>query len=191
MRTLRRTRRALLSLTASCLLTTIQCSDRSPNVTDVTEEGKKLPDQIITGFGVTITDHGVKDTEVQAATAYVFEQEKRIEARELNVKFFSETGEYYSELWADSGTINMESNDMRAIGNVVVLTEDSLKLETASLDWDDEKEEISTQDSVTFYQKDRTVTGRGLVSDPGLEDVEILSPTGRFEKKKETQDREQ
>lgn len=182
--------RAILLFAAWCALTATLCSDRSPNDTDVAEEEKNLPDQIITGFGVTITDMGVKKTDVHAALAYVFEDAKRIEAKELNVKFYSSSGEYFSELWADSGTIDMESNDMRAIGDVVVLTDDSLKLETESLAWDEKKQEISTEDSVTFFQRNKTVRGKGLISDPGLQDVVILAPTGRFEQKKETEDRD-
>jgi LPS export ABC transporter protein LptC len=180
----------LLLLLTWCALTATACSDRTPSDADVPQEESKLPDQIITGFDITITDMGVKKTEVQAALAYVFENDKRIDAKDLNVKFYSSSGQYFSELWADSGTIDMETNNMHAIGNVVVLTEDSLKLETESLDWDEKEQEITSDDSVVFYQKKRTVRGKGLVSDPGLKDVVILEPTGRFEqRKKETGDR--
>lgn len=161
----------------------LSCSDHSSSDILTEEEGNDLPDQIITGFGITITDEGVKKTQVLAEEAFVFDKKDEIAARFLNVKFFSSTGEYFSQLWADSGTIDMESNDMVAIGNVVVLTSDSLRLETETLSWDEKQEKISTEDSVVFYQEGKTVRGKGLYSDPGLEDVVIMSPTGRFKSK--------
>ncbi|MFQ6103130.1 MAG: LPS export ABC transporter periplasmic protein LptC [Candidatus Glassbacteria bacterium] len=169
-----------------CFLTTVACSDRSTTEVITQQEGAELPDQIITGFSITITDEGVKKTQVEAAKAFVFEERDEIAARDLHMKFYNSSGEYFSQLWSDSGTIDMESNNMHAIGNVVVLTNDSLRLETETLYWDEEKEEISTEDSVVFYQEDKTVRGVGLYSDPGLEDVVILSPTGRFKEKERT-----
>ena len=156
------------------------CSDRSVNDVLMEEELIEQPDQIIRGFGITITDEGVKKTEVEALEAFIYEDKDQIVARHMNVKFFSSNGEYFSQLWADSGIVNMETNDMFAVGNVVVLTNDSLRLETETLNWDEEMEKISTEDSVVFYQEDKIIRGKGLYSDPGLEDVVILSPTGRF-----------
>jgi LPS export ABC transporter protein LptC len=167
-------------LVALCVSASASCSNRSAEEILTEEEGARLPDQIIMGFDVTITDEGVKKTQVEAEKAYVYEDVNQILARKLDVKFFSTTGEFFSQLWADSGMIDMESNDMVAIHNVVVVTNDSLRLETQSLNWDDEDEMISTEDSVVFYKKDETVRGKGLYSDPGLKDVVIMSPTGRF-----------
>jgi len=165
------------------------CSDRSVNELLTDEDEVELPDQIITGFGITITDKGVKKTEVEATEAFIYEGKDQIAARHLNVRFFSSNGEYFSQLWADSGIVNMETNDMFAVGNVVVLTNDSLRLETETLNWDERTERISTEDSVVFYQRDKIVRGKGLYSDPGLEDVVILNPSGRFKEKSADEDK--
>ena len=139
-------------------------------------------------FHILIVERSISQRIIQLYTdeALVFEKTDEIAARMLNVTFFSSNGEYFSRLWADSGLIDMESNDMTAIGNVIVVSEDSVRLETDRLFWNEEKEEISTEDSVVIYQKDQILRGKGLYADPGLEDIVILSPTGRFKEKDRT-----
>jgi len=175
--------RLVSALLTSALLLAAGCSDRGSRDVMMDEEGTRTPDQIIKGFSITITDEGVKKTRVEADEAFVFEEEDLVAARKLDVVFYGENGEYFSRLRSDSGTIDMKTNDMVAVGNVVVVTDDGTRLETGSLVWDDDEEKISTDDSVVIYQEDKVLRGKGLVSDPKLEDVLIMEPTGRFKEK--------
>jgi len=57
---------------------------------------------------------------------------------------------------------------VEALGNVVVTTEEGIKLETASLRWDPQKRKIVTDDFVKITKKKDVITGYGLEADEEL-----------------------
>ncbi len=144
------------------------------------EEGARVPDQILEGFTMIITDQGVKVSRFTAREASVFNTEEMVESEDVMVEFFRSNGEHYSTLWADRGTLNIQSKDMDAYSNVVVKTEDDIRLETESLHWDQDANLITTEDPVTLIQGGKKIQGIGMVSDPSLSDVRIEKPTGVF-----------
>ena len=72
------------------------------------------------------------------------------------------------------------TKDMDAYSNVIVVSEDGVRLETESLHWDEDADLISTEDPVTLIQEGKKIQGVGMVSDPSLTDVRIKKPTGVF-----------
>jgi LPS export ABC transporter protein LptC len=80
---------------------------------------------------------------------------------------------------ADSGSIAEKQRDIRAVGNVVVTSQDGLRLETDILMWDNRRQRIFTEDSVRFTTATDTLFGIGFVSNRNLTNWEIGTPTGR------------
>ena len=69
-----------------------------------------------------------------------------------------------------------------ARGNVLVETVDSTKLQTDSLTWNNREQLVRTDAHVQIQTPKGKVEGIGLVSDAGLEKIEILSEvTGQSE----------
>ncbi|MBL7033416.1 MAG: LPS export ABC transporter periplasmic protein LptC [Candidatus Delongbacteria bacterium] len=80
---------------------------------------------------------------------------------------------------ADSGSLNERRRNIRAVGNVVVTSQQGLKLETGILEWDNFRRRIFTEDSVCFTTTNDTLFGIGFVSNRDLSNWEIGTPTGR------------
>jgi LPS export ABC transporter protein LptC len=144
------------------------------------EAGSDGPDQILEGFTMIITDQGVKKSRFSAMRALIFNEKDRVEAEDVRVEFFRSNGELYSTLWADRGVLNTATKDMDAFHNVVVESQDEVRLETESLHWDAKANLITTEDPVTLIQGGKRIQGIGMVSDPSLSDVKIREPTGVF-----------
>ncbi|MFH1312246.1 MAG: LPS export ABC transporter periplasmic protein LptC [Candidatus Eisenbacteria bacterium] len=149
------------------------CSREEPG--DLIEErSEPLPDQVISDFKITETSLGKKDWTMRAEKAYIYEKRNLLEARVIEVNFFSEQGEVRSVLIADYGKINRYSGDMEARGNVVVTGSDGVVLESQSLTWDSATRQIASDDSVKVIRNEDVLTGWGFKGDPDLGSFTIL-----------------
>ncbi len=92
----------------------------------------------------------------------------------LTLHFYDENEMPSSVLTADSGYLYERTRDMVALGHVEVLTlDDSTRLLTRSLAWDNQRQRIYTFDSVTVYRGGEVLHGVGLISDPALKHIRI------------------
>lgn len=138
------------------------------------ERDRPLPDQVITGFSLTETTMGEKDWHMEADKAYIYEKRNILEAEAVEVTFFDKAGEVRSVLKADYGKLNRGSDDMEAIGNVVVTSADGVILETETLRWESELRKIISEDSVRIVREQDVLTGWGFRGDPDLGSFRIL-----------------
>ena len=68
---------------------------------------------------------------------------------------------------------------MRAIGNVVAVSDSGITLYTDTLIWDSKKEKMSTDDPIMLTtQKNDTLYGIGFESDSDLQNWKVIKPTG-------------
>ncbi len=94
----------------------------------------------------------------------------------FKLKFFGANGSVVSVLQADSGMVYEATGDMTAIGHVSVVTLDSTKLTTNTLNWDNRREKIYTDDYITIVDSSgKVLKGKGLEADPGLTHIKIKS----------------
>jgi len=91
----------------------------------------------------------------------------------VTVEFYDSNGKYNSTLTSDSGVVYSVSGNMTASGEVQVVSKDSTVLKTNSLDWDNKKQKIVTEDFVEITREHTIITGKGMESDPNLEHIEI------------------
>lgn len=134
-----------------------------------------MPDQILTDFEITETATGKKEWMMKADTAYVFEDRNLIETRRMVITFFDENGDVKSILHARRGRLNRKTDDMQAIGDVVVNSQDGTVLETQTLSWESGKRQIVTEDSVKIVRGNDELTGWGFSGDPDLGTFSIKS----------------
>jgi len=102
----------------------------------------------------------------------------------LKLVFFSVDMEPSSTLKADSGYVVQKTNDLKAMGNIVVESSDSVTLWTDELNWSEEEQKIFTDKEVKYIKNSETYMGRGLESDPELKHIfikEKFSGKGDFE----------
>ena len=92
---------------------------------------------------------------------------------------FDEQGLHISQLTSDSAHIDQKTNNPHAYGNVRVISDDSVKLFSNSILWDNHYKLITSHDSVMFTSSNNdTMYGVGFESDMDLTKWKIYKPTG-------------
>ena len=97
----------------------------------------------------------------------------------VEIDFYNDRGEHISMLYADSARINEQSNDLKANGNVYVVSDSGYTLSTQQIIWDNSYKVILAEDSIMFTTTEGdTLYGVGFESDSDLEEWRIFRPFG-------------
>src|SRR5688572_19382249 len=112
--------------------------------------------------GVQLRNFQVGDTEwiLQADTASVFRDKKRVVVENVSIDFF-EGEEHVSRLTADQGVLLQATDDLEARGHVRVTTQDGAVLTTEVLFWDHQRAKIHTDEYVEIHQEGNVLAGYG------------------------------
>ncbi len=127
-----------------------------------------VPDQIMENSTITFSEKGVISAVIHSEYVAVYEKLDMKKASKIHVDFFDESGSKTSVLVADSGLIQEKKQKFEARGNVVVTTQEGVKLVTESLRWNPETNKIVTDDFVTITKGKDVITGIGLEADQQL-----------------------
>ncbi|MFQ5868406.1 MAG: LPS export ABC transporter periplasmic protein LptC, partial [Candidatus Zixiibacteriota bacterium] len=82
-------------------------------------------------------------------------------------------GEHSSVLTSRSGIIREKSKELWVSGEVVVISDEGVKLETETLRWDPNIDRIITDDFVKVTREKDILTGYGLEADQELKNIKI------------------
>lgn len=137
-----------------------------------TEKIENIPNYIIQGFNLTTTDHGIKQTELKAESAQVFEMKKMIFAQKLEMKNYEKDGGI-TVLNADNAVINTANNSFKATGNVKIKASNGTIIITDSIFWDDVQKKVIGEDAVTVIKDKNVISGIGFQSDIDMRDIKI------------------
>ncbi len=129
------------------------------------------PDQITHNAHIFLYKGGYKTTDLTADEIRQFTTLDSAVASNLTVEFFDTTGARVSTLTAKEGYIREKDQYLAVSGSVVVIGEDSTRLETEYLEWDGGKDSVVTDSFVTVIEKGDTLMSYGFQSDPELKDV--------------------
>ncbi len=127
-----------------------------------------VPDQIIENSTITFSQEGIRSATIFAEYVAVYERLDLKKAKKVHIDFYDKEGSHTSVLVADSGVIQERKQKIEALGNVVVISDEGIKLETQSLKWDPESAKIVTDDFVTITKDRDVITGYGLEADQEL-----------------------
>jgi LPS export ABC transporter protein LptC len=152
---------------------THQKTTKPPEDWTKTPEGEKHPDAIIEGLHLVSSVKGVKQWELFAKQARLYQDRKQAYADELYVQYFKKN-KVISTLTADKGIIQTDTNDTSADGHVELVTENGAKLETDHLQWEAESESIQTNSHVHIYKGADDITAVGMVSDAKLNSIRFM-----------------
>ena len=131
-------------------------------------------DQVMYGARFNLTDKGLQRAQLQADTAYFFEDNTRIELENVHTTFFTATGAKNAVLTSDRGRFNSRTNNMVARKNVVVVTEDGRRLTTPELIYNQQTNQISSDSPFVMTEPNRRLEGVGFRSDPDMKNIQIL-----------------
>ncbi len=134
-----------------------------------------LADQEVDGFTLTQTREGTRVWSISADHALIYEDADRVEMIILRIDFFDDDGEVRSTLTANEGILARRTNDMEAIGNVIVYAADGTILTTERLSWNERKGKVESDRPVRVTKGDDVMTGVGVEADPDLKNIKVKS----------------
>ena len=156
---------ALLAAASACVQTDDSVRTQEASISPPPAEGMR---------GITLRNFREGDTRwvLQADTASVYRDRKRVEAQRVTINFFD--GErHVSKLTSDRGVLLQTTDDLEARGHVRVVTDDGATLTTDVLFWDHQRSRIHTDEPVQITRGDDVLHGIGLEADPGLSRIDL------------------
>jgi LPS export ABC transporter protein LptC len=170
-------RRAPL-LAAAALL--IGCDDKREPPVLTRSAMADSADQVMFGASFNMTERGVIRAELQADTAYFFDDNTRIELDDVNTTFYTVSGMKDAVLTSDHGRYSTRLGNMTAFGNVVVNTEDGRRIVTPELHYNQAANQFTSDSQFVMTEPGRRIAGVGFRSDPGLKNVQVLAGASGF-----------
>jgi len=139
-----------------------------------------MPDQESWGVNIILTDQGIIRAKVRSGHLEKYNEKEFIMLdSSVTVDFFDSHEEHTSVLTSNMAEVNQSSNDMRAIGNVVAVSDSGISLHSETLTWESNDEKLRTKDKImiTTLEGD-TLYGIGFESDSDLKNWKIIHPSG-------------
>ena len=160
------------------IILSIACSDKSDQ--GRLAKGEDYPDQERWGVTIILTDSSIKRARVKSGHLEKYNQEQHIMLDQtVKVDFFDKEQNHVAVLNSAKAEVNQKTNNMKAIGDVIAVSDSGITLYTDTLFWNAKKEKMHSNDSVmiTTMEKD-TLYGFGFESDSDLQNWKILKPSG-------------
>jgi LPS export ABC transporter protein LptC len=134
-------------------------------------------DQVMFGLKHALTTSGVRRGELQADTAFFYDEMNRMELRKVHTLFFDASGVKTATMTALRGTYDVRTQKLDGRGDVVIVAEDGRKLTSPHLTYDRTINQVTSDTTFTFTSPGRNISGVGFRSDPQLRNVQVLSQT--------------
>lgn len=150
------------------------------NVVELLPSKIDFPDQESWGVKILLTKEGRLRAEVTSGHLEKYNDKQFIILNELvKVNFYDDDESSSSVITSESAEVDQISNDMKAIGSVVAVSDSGITLFSETLTYNSKEERLFTQDSIkiTTLEFD-TLYGIGFESDLGLKNWYILKPSG-------------
>ena len=160
------------------------CTKIDENTPVESVDKKNYPDQESWKSEITITKDGKRFAQIWAGyIAFYNEKKITVLTDSVHADFYDKNGKHNSTLTADSSVVHNQTNDLTAYGNVVVVSDSGIVLQTEVLFWDNEKQKIISEVPVKFTTKEDTLIGDSFVSNPDLTNYEIRNARGYSRRK--------
>ena len=157
----------------------LACEPVGQTATDAVEVEERIPSQESWNSTVLISSAGQQNVTARADYLVQFEEPREIEfIGHVKLDFYNSDGTHSSVMTADTGHIDDRRRLFTATGDVYVVSDSGMTLRTTRLLWNEKKEIIFTEETITFTSEMDTLYGIGFESDASLENWTILQPTG-------------
>jgi LPS export ABC transporter protein LptC len=126
--------------------------------------------QQVQGFNLNgYSNTGEKAWDVNGAKADI--SDSNIQITNVDANFY---GKQQANLTADHGTINKTNGNVNLKDNVVITSKDrDTQMTTDTLDWNRNKDLVSTKDPVKIVDEQGVITGQGMSAHPNLKNAQI------------------
>jgi LPS export ABC transporter protein LptC len=148
-------------------------------------KNKDFPDLVLGDFKYeSADDAGVKEWELRASEAKIYDQKKEIYLYNMAMTFFNADGSMKSFLAANGGYVDQEKLNIYAEGKVKILSDNQSTLEANKVYWNNDKKLFYTdpEELVTLKRGNSVVRGYNLQADSGLKQVTLYNGKGNIKK---------
>jgi LPS export ABC transporter protein LptC len=136
-------------------------------------------DQVLYGFKHYVTRDGVRESEMEADTAYFYDPSQTTVLRNMRLVFIDSSGAPRATITSRTGRYQWQQGGLVAESSVVLKTPDGKVLKSERLVFDSEKNAMSSDLPFTFDNKGEHIEGQGFVSDMSFGNIVAKSPRGR------------
>jgi LPS export ABC transporter protein LptC len=150
------------------------CDDKATPPVGARSPMADSADQVMFHAHFNLTDKGLSRAELDADSAFFFDDNTRVELRHVATTFFTTTGARDAYLTSRRGTYNSRLGNMVARDSVVVVTEEGRRLVTPELRYDQAANQIASDSAFVLTEPGRRLEGVGFRSDPNMQNVRIL-----------------
>ena len=131
-----------------------------PQVAATQESDQQISDFSLSGYG----EKGKKTWDLAGKSADIFGE--TVKLKDIIGNLFNEKEKI--TLVADKGDFNKTSGKVHLESNVTITTSSGARLTTETLDWDREKQIVSTLDKVNIEKENMVTTATGAMGKPNL-----------------------
>ncbi|MBT3501556.1 MAG: LPS export ABC transporter periplasmic protein LptC, partial [Candidatus Marinimicrobia bacterium] len=132
------------------------------------------------GVTIILTSEGLTRAKVRSGHLEKYnEKEFILLDSNVTVDFYDSKEQHTSILTSKKAEVDQSSNNMKAMGNVVAVSDSGITLYSETLTWNSKDEKLHTKENImiTTLEKD-TLYGVGFESDSDMKNWKILSPSG-------------
>ncbi len=171
---------SIVLLCAVAVFVVVACEEKIKPSVLLNLDSNSLPKQESWDSQILVSDSGKIKARIHSGYIRVFEypQETRMSDGVI-VHFFDENGEESSVLTSEQGKVEDATNNLEAIGNVIVTSKDSTILRTNRLFWDNKRRLIHTPEVVEIASPKEKIQGKGFEAHQNLKDYRIFQVTGQ------------
>jgi len=145
-----------------------------------TVDSKTIPQQESWDSHIVISDSGLVRAVIDAGYLSVYEGSQQTHmSNGVVVHFFDIDGKQTSVMTSKEAIVDENTNNLEAIGNVLVVSDDSTKLRTEHLYWDNSRQLVHTPEFVQINSPKEKLQGHGFESDQSLRNYKIFHVTGQ------------
>jgi LPS export ABC transporter protein LptC len=125
-------------------------------------------DQVMIRVRTLLTERGVKQGELFADTAFVYDENSRYLLRKVRTTFNTAIGAPNGTLTAREGRYDIRQRLLEAFGDVVVVTTDGKRLLTPHLRFEQTRNLVRSDSVFTLIDGTQRTQGFGFESDPNV-----------------------
>jgi LPS export ABC transporter protein LptC len=132
-------------------------------------------EQVLFNMRSLLTDKGIQRGELFADSAYIFDDNTRIELRKVRATFNTSTGTKDGTMTGDRGRYDLRQQVLEGFGHVVITTTDGKRLTSPHVRYTQSINEVSSDSAFTMVEADgKQISGIGFRADPQLHNVTVL-----------------
>lgn len=142
-------------------------------------DSQSLPQQESWNSKVVLSDSGKVKAVIDAGYIRKFDSPRvTFLSESVTVYFYDEFGKQTSTMTSDEGKVDEATNNLEVYGHVVVVSDDSTRLRTEKLFWDNKRRLIHTPVFVSIVSPKEKMQGTGFESDQQLRNYKIFKVSG-------------